>query len=176
MSQDDGFCTDLMRGDDAQTGFTCGVRALDDYFARHAWPNMTRGLGRTWVYRGDVEAGDPPILAFYTLSMAAADTPELRAHLGGRLPRYPVPVALLGRLGVHVQGRGRGTGLKVIRDAFRRIHAAAAQVGCAGVLVDAKDAGAAAWYGRLGFVDLGSADWPRPMFLPQSHLAALPGA
>ena len=38
-----------------------------------------------------------------------------------RLPRYPVPVALIGRLAVDRRKRGRGLGSALLAHAFRRI-------------------------------------------------------
>jgi GNAT superfamily N-acetyltransferase len=176
MSERGGFCTEPMRAEDAQSSFTCGVHPLDDFFTRHAWANMKRGLGRTWVLRGKPATEEPAVLGFYTLSMAAVDASRLRPHLGGGLPRYPLPVALLGRLAVHVQARGGGVGKLLLRDALLRVLAASEHVACVGVLVDAKEELAAAWYKRLGFVVLAEEGWPRPMFLSLKPLQGLRSA
>lgn len=148
--------------EDAATGFRSGVRALDDFLARHAAVNDALGVCRTYVMPGD----DPPVLGFYTLSMADVESAEVAPALGARLPRYPMPVALVGRLAVDERARGRRIGEALLVDALRRTLEVSAVVGCVGVIVDAKDGGAAAFYARYGFAALTAGAWPQRMFLP----------
>lgn len=54
-------------------------------------------------------------------------------------------------------------------DALRRVADASTILGCVGVVVDAKDEGAEAFYAKYDFVTLEQASapaWPRRMFLP----------
>ncbi len=95
---------------DAASGFRCGKHSLDDYFARHAISNDRAGVSRAFVLPGETEAGDPKVLGYYTLSMALLGSAEASSVLSTRLPRYLVPVALIGRLAVHEHARGRGFG------------------------------------------------------------------
>jgi len=96
-----GFQTVPISPDDVQSGFCCGVHALDDFFARHAFTNDRLGLGKTFVLHAEHQtAGLPAILGFYTLSMADIEATRLPSSPGHRLPGYPLPVALLGRLAV----------------------------------------------------------------------------
>jgi hypothetical protein len=60
--------------------------------------------------------------------------------------------------------QGRGLGSDLLRDALRRILAAADQIGIRAVLVDAIDDGAAAFYRRYGF-EPSSEDGPTLMVL-----------
>ena len=133
---------------DAVSGFRCGKRALDDYFARHAVANDQAGIGRAYVLRrppGDDDA-QPRVFGFYTLSMASVASEGLAAALVKKLPRYPMPVALIGRLAVDERVRGRRIGERLLVDALRRVVDASELLGCLGIIVDAKDADAERFY------------------------------
>ena len=79
--------------EDLRAGFTCGQRDLDQFFTKHALSNDQQGIGKTFVLRRQPGAEDPPILGFYTLSMATVSGAEVSDKLTMRLPRYPLPVA-----------------------------------------------------------------------------------
>lgn len=157
------YITEPVAPGDAQSGFCCGVHVLDDYLARHAVGNTAQGVGKTFVLRGEDQG--PRILGFYTLSMAAIQADALHDRVIARLPKYPLPVALIGRFAVHQDAQGRGVGGRLLGDALRRILEAAAQVGCLGVIVDAKDPMAEQFYAKFGFAPLAVDHWPRRMFL-----------
>jgi ribosomal protein S18 acetylase RimI-like enzyme len=103
--------------------------------------------------------------------MADVESEAVSGVVKGRLPRYPLPVALIGRLAVHVKAQGRGVGGRLLRDALRRVLDASRSIGCLGVIVDAKDESAQGFYEKFGFVVLkGSTGWPRRMFLSLATL------
>ena len=89
----------LVTADDVVVGFRSGVHPLDDYFARHALPNDRAGVSRCFVLCPEV-AELPIVCGFYTLSMASVRADAIRSTMKARLPRYPLPVALIGRLAV----------------------------------------------------------------------------
>jgi ribosomal protein S18 acetylase RimI-like enzyme len=70
---------------------------------------------------------------------------------GLRLPRYPVPVARIGRLAVDVREQGKGIGAALLRHAMRLGASLAQQIGLSAVVVDARNEAAAAFYARYGF-------------------------
>jgi GNAT superfamily N-acetyltransferase len=161
------YATVRIEAADAASGFGCGKHALDDYFARHALPNDQAGIGRAYVLRRSLEDGEavPRVLGFYTLSMASVASEGIAAALVKRLPRYPMPVALVGRLAVDERAQGRRIGERLLTDALRRVVDASELVGCLGIIVDAKDEGAERFYVKYGFTSLHSEGWPRRMFL-----------
>lgn len=128
----------------------------------------SRGIARAYVLRrGEDDAASlPAVLGFYTLSMAAAESVQLASILDKKLPKYPMPVALIGRLAVDERARGRRLGEKLLIDALDRVLDAATIVGCTGIIVDAKDEGAERFYAKYDFVTLVEEGWPRRMFLP----------
>lgn len=168
------YLTTALEQADTQVGFSCGKRPLDDYFARHAYANDQAGIGRTYVLRRSPSSRSefPQVLGFYTLSMASAESTSLSVVMKKRLPRYPMPVALIGRLAVDTRAQGRGLGEQLLMDALRRVVDAADLVGCTGVIVDAKDEAAEHFYSRYDFTTVTAERWPRRMFLPMGTIQA----
>jgi predicted N-acetyltransferase YhbS len=57
--------------------------------------------------------------------MGSAVSADVASVIGQKLPRYPMPVALIGRLAVDERARGRRLGEALLIDAFERVVAAA---------------------------------------------------
>ncbi|MCC6158112.1 MAG: GNAT family N-acetyltransferase [Deltaproteobacteria bacterium] len=156
---------------DTESDFSCGRPELDVYLIRHAFPNEARGIDRTYVLRRrDDEPELPRILGFHTLGMALIESAHVADILKGKLPKYPLPVALIGRLAVDLRAQGRGFGELLLMDALRRVVNAAAILGCVGVIVDAKDQAAASFYAKYDFVPVGVDALPRRLYLPMSTI------
>jgi ribosomal protein S18 acetylase RimI-like enzyme len=103
--------------------------------------------------------------------MADLETPAVPKALRAGLPRYPVPVALIGRLAVDSRARGLRLGERLLVDALARISQASLLVACLGVIVDAKNPAAAAFYVKYGFTPLGTpapTSYPARMILPMA--------
>lgn len=165
------FITDPIAEHDAATGFDCGREELNGYFARHAYTNDQRGIGRTYVRRRKAGETDlPAVVGFYTLSMATLEGERLPRKLRGNLPKYPLPVALVGRLAVDKRAKGRGFGDALLGDALARVFAVAGSIGCFGVIVDAKDEGVVKFYERTGFIVVEASGFPRRMFMPMGTI------
>ncbi len=159
---------DRIRADDGRGGFRSSSAALDLFFSKHAFDNDTRGIGRTYVLRGDPgDKSSPMVLGFFTVSMATATSDDLSQVEVHKLPRYPMPVALIGRLATDERVRGKRHGERLLIEALRLILSAADSIGCLGIIVDAKDERAAGFYEKYGFTVLaGQAAFPRRMYMP----------
>lgn len=159
------------------SGFRCGKPSLDFYFAKHALPNHRERVGVTYVLPRDADDPNdlPLVLGFYTLSMAQLQSALAAPLVQAKLPRYPVPVALIGRLAADERTKGRGLriGETLLLDALARIVNAAQMIGCVGTIVDALDAEAEGFYRKYGFATVTDDGWPRRMFLPQAKAAKL---
>lgn len=78
--------------------FQCGSQPLNDYIRRYASQDVRKNVARVFVATPD---NNPQQLAgFYTLSAGSVSCSVLPQSLAKKLPRYPVPVALIGRLAV----------------------------------------------------------------------------
>lgn len=149
--------------------FSCGKVALDRYLQHQARQDAQSQVAAVFVA---VKPLDSTVLGFYSLSASRIDAADLPPDLAKKLPRYPyVPVALLGRLAIDQPYQGQGLGQFLLLDALYRSLQAAATIAAMAVVVDAKDAAAAAFYERYGFMPL-SASQGR-MFLAMKTVAVL---
>jgi GNAT superfamily N-acetyltransferase len=153
---------------DARTAdFKCGEIALDEYLQSYAKQDIKRGVARVFVAS---PAELPQVVAgFYTLSAASIAAETLPEKWRKKLPRYPVPVALLGRLAVEQHYHGQGLGAILLADACKRVTAASETLAVAAMVVDAKSQHAADFYQHFGFIELPGQRW----MLPRSQFAAL---
>jgi GNAT superfamily N-acetyltransferase len=149
------------------TDFSCGEQALDDYLQRYATQDIKRDVARVFI--ASPAAQPETIIGFYTLSAASVAATSLPEAWRKKMPRYPVPVALLGRLAVHRQFCGQGLGAILLADACKRIAAASATLAVAALVVDAKTPAAAAFYQHFGFSEL--LGCPGRWLLPRSRFS-----
>ena len=150
-----------------RTAFSCGEAALDAYLQRQASQDIRRRVAQVFVA---LDAPDK-IAGYYSLSAASFAKDELPPALAKRLPHYPVPAAILGRLAVDRDRQGRGLGETLLLDAIRRVVWASAALAVYAIVVDAKNDRALAFYARYGFRTLASE--ARRLFLPLETLAKL---
>jgi GNAT superfamily N-acetyltransferase len=142
-----------------RTVFDCGAAPLNRYFQEQVSQDVRRRIAACFV----ALSGDQRIAGFYTLASASILLDELPANIGKKLPRYPtVPAVRMGRLGVDQAYKAQGLGGALLADALMR--AARAEIAAYALIVDAKDAEAAAFYRHHGFIAL--PDTPLALFLP----------
>jgi predicted N-acetyltransferase YhbS len=135
-----------LRPSDDRAAFHSGDEALDRFFHRYAGQNQFRHyLGATYVA---VDGG--AILGFVTVAPRHLEIEDLPERARRKLPRYPVPVLGLARLAVDQSARSIGLGEQLLRFVLTLADRMADEVGCAGVVVDAKP-GAADFYAKYGF-------------------------
>lgn len=144
--------------------FQCGSEPLDNYIRRYASQDVRRNVARVFIATPE---NDPQRLAgFFTLSAGSVTCSSLPATMARKLPRYPIPVALIGRLAVDSKFQGKGLGSILLADACQKVSKASVVLAVAGIIVDAKDEAAIAFYAHFGFIPLqGKND---RMFLPAS--------
>ena len=115
---------------------------------------------------------DGQIAGYYTLSQYAIAVDAVPNEVAKKLPKYPmVSVTLLGRLAVSTEFRGQGLGEILLMDALHRSLESSKQVASAGVVVDAKDEPAAAFYRKYGFIELPKIE--NRLFLPTETIEQL---
>lgn len=144
-----------------RAGFACGTPALDRYFQHQAGQDMRRRVARVFVCCDRQSGG---LAGFYTLSALSVDATAAGESAFRRLPRHPIPAALIGRLAVDHRWQGQGIGRLLLVDALARTQAVSHQIAIHAVVVDAKDDKAAAFYRLFGFHPF--AETPNRLFLP----------
>ncbi|AFL74787.1 GNAT family N-acetyltransferase [Thiocystis violascens] len=134
-----------------RAGFACGHDGLDEYLRRYASQSLRNHLARVYV----AEDGDARVLGYYTLSAASLGHDEFPEPMARRLPKYPVPAVLIGRMASDRQARESGLriGSRLLIHALKQAIRAADTIGVQCVIVDSKPE-AVAFYRRFGFIPL----------------------
>lgn len=130
--------------------FRCGQAALDDYICRYAAQDVRRNLSRVFVATPVAQPGQ--LAGFFCLSAGSVQCADLPLVMAKKLPRYPVPVALLGRLAVALEFQRQGLGAILLADACKKVAHANSTLAVCGMVVDAKDSAACHFYQRFGFL------------------------
>jgi GNAT superfamily N-acetyltransferase len=144
-----------------RAAFSCGVERLDHYLQRQASQDIRRRIAQMFVCTRSQES---QVLGFYTLSAIAVDVGSLPENLSRKLPRHPVPCALIGRLAVDQSAMGHGVGKMLLADAVKRTVRVSDEIAIHAMVVDAKDDSAKQFYRGFGFISLN--DPPMRLFLP----------
>lgn len=145
--------------------FSCGVSALDAYFRKQAGQDARRNVARVFVA---LDALREAVVGFYTLSAASYRREDLPAELARKLPFYPVPAALIGRLAVDTRFQGRSYGKFLLMDALRRVMVIEKNLAVQAVIVEAKDSRAESFYRSYGFQPF--IDRSQRLFLPLANV------
>lgn len=148
--------------------FSCGVPELDLYIRQQASQDVKRDVARVFVA---VNGENALVAGYYSLSAASFGKNDLPAAEAKRLPHYPVPAVLLGRLAVDGACKGQGLGAWMLIDALNRIALASETLAVHAVIVDAIDENAAAFYQKYGFLRFPNT--ARRLFLPMATVRQL---
>lgn len=147
--------------------FRCGQAPLEEYLCRYASQDVRRNVARVFV--ATPQSDSRRVAGYFTLSAGSVHCADLPPALAKKLPRYPIPVALVGRLAVDRAFQGQGLGSILLSDACQKVARASAALAIVGIVVDAKDDAAAAFYRHFGFLDL--AGQPGRLLLPATAFA-----
>ena len=142
--------------------FRCGQLALEAYIHRYASQDVRRNVARVFI--ATPENDTQRVAGFFTLSAGSVSCAEVPASLAKKLPRYPVPNALVGRLAVATDFQKQGLGAILLADACQKVVRVNETVAVAGIVVDAKDAVAASFYQHFGFLPMPGQ--PQRLLLP----------
>ena len=156
-----------LRAGDDRSAFRSGDADLDRFFRTFAGQNQFRHhIGVTYVAVDDGRA-----FGFATVAPGQIEIDDLPAAARKKLPRYPLPVLRLARLGVDLSAQGQGLGAQLLRFVPHLALKMADEFGCTGVVVDAKP-DAVSFYEKFGFIPVEAVEGqldarpvPTPMFL-----------
>ena len=145
--------------------FQSGVEELDRYFHHQAGQDARRKVAAPFVLLGQ----NGEILGYYTLSAYSVRLGELTEAIAKKLPRYPLlPATLLGRLAISRTCRGRHLGRLLLMDALHRSWRNTSEVASVGVVVEALNDNARAFYLHHEFSPL--RDHPDKLFLAMATI------
>jgi GNAT superfamily N-acetyltransferase len=146
--------------------FGCGIESLDAYLRRQATQDVKRRISRVFIAR---YADDPArIVGYYTLSSLSIDLSALPDQTAKKLPRHPIPAALIGRLAVDASARSKGIGKMLLSNAIRRTLAVSDDIAIYALVVDAITEDAESFYLRYGFSRLAHSS--SRLFLPLNRV------
>jgi len=141
-----------------KTDFRCNVDVLDRYLHKQAGQDVRRRISRIFVA---VLPGNPrEVIGYYSLSTLSIELNQLLEKLARKLPKHPVPAALIGRLAVSKDAQGYGVGKMLLVDAIQRTLSVGAQIAIYALVVDPITDKAKYFYEQFGFTRL-SDDSPR---------------
>jgi predicted N-acetyltransferase YhbS len=158
---------------DKRSEFTSGQPDLDRFFREKARQDQDRNLSVTYVAVEGTE-----VLGYATImpmEIEVGSLPATRARLAKKTPKYPVPALRLARMAVSKDKQGQGLGKKLLTHVFVLAKRQARDLGCLGVVVDAKP-DAIRFYAPFGFEAMqleepAAPGSPTPMFI---EMGAIP--
>ena len=136
----------LLESADRIDGFVCRSSEQTEWLRRHARQSTASGATTVFVV---TPTGSREVVAYYAWRMAQLDLESAPARLRKGAGRYPQPVALLARLGVHVDHEGHGLGAGLLVDVISRLVDLSDDIGCRGLLIHAESEDARAFYLHL---------------------------
>ncbi|MEG3966361.1 GNAT family N-acetyltransferase [Microcoleus sp. T2B6] len=132
--------------------FQSGNPELDRYLKQYALKNDKNGISRTFVAVSSEDS--QRIVGYYSCCTGGLSFEDLPAQLQERLPRYPTPIILIGKLAVDLSVQGRGLGKRLLFHALENAVNVSQTVGVYAVKVDAIDEAAKTFYENSGFREM----------------------
>ncbi len=152
--------------------FNCEKDQLDTFLKRYALRNQKLDSSKTFVTCPESEPNR--VAGYYSLVFGSVRHEDTPPDVKQGMPRYPIPVMLLGKLAVDTAFRPPAQNLRLgaalLKDALIRTVQAADLGGLRAMLVDAIDAEAVGFYRHFGF-DLSPTD-PMQLFLSMGRIRA----
>jgi len=145
--------------------FDCGEASLNGYLQRYARQNIKHRINKVFV--ACPANATKSIIGYYTLSAGSVSATDLPDKHNKHLPKYPIPVALLGRLAVDKKFQGQQVGSILLADAIKRVERASEVLAVYAIVVDALNSSVAKFYIQFGFMSF--AKQPLKLFLPMNN-------
>lgn len=127
--------------------FDCGNTHLNQWLKTKACKNEKGGASRTYVV-----CDHKRVVAYYALATGAIDHDRAPNKMSRNMPN-PIPIMVLGRLGVDLNYQHKGIGKGLLKDAILRTLQVSYIVGVKALLVHAISKEAKAFYTQNGFIE-----------------------
>lgn len=141
--------------------FDCGNAQLNEYLKKYASQDIKRRIAQVFII---CPRNSEKIIGFYTLSASSIKADSLPEKIAKKLPKYPIPVCLLGRLAVDKKEQGKGIGGLLLADVIKRVIKASEFLAIYALIVEAKNETAKRFYLHYGFIEF--VDYHNRLFLP----------
>jgi len=79
-----------------RAGFHCNIETLDHYIHKQAGQDIKRHISRIFV--AALPGNPKDVMGYYSLSTLSIELSQLPEKLARKLPKHPVPAALIRRL------------------------------------------------------------------------------
>lgn len=146
--------------------FCCGNEELDIYLKQFARQNHKKGIGKTFIALDE----NQQVVGYYTISMSSIEFLDIPSGYNRGIPKYPIPVAQIGRLAVELRFQGKKIGSALLIDALKKIFEASKVIAAYAVIVDAKNDSAKKFYERFSFINYKS---DLSLYLPMKTVAEI---
>ncbi|MEX0631162.1 MAG: GNAT family N-acetyltransferase [Chloroflexota bacterium] len=114
------------------------------------------------------------VVGYFALAAGSVKPSEAPARVTKGAGRYPIPVVLLARLGVHLAEQGHGLGRALMKEVLLRTSEAADTIGARALLIHAESDQARTFYEHLAEFEPSPTD-PYHLFLLMKDLRATIG-
>lgn len=128
--------------------FNCGSEQLNEYLKKYAFQNQKKNISNTFVTENN-----GIVTGYYTLTFGSVSKLDLPIQKQKRLPNYPIPVMIIGRLAVDKKEQGNGLGKSLLKDAILRTIQASEIAGIKAIMVHAKNENAKSFYLKYDFIE-----------------------
>ena len=146
--------------------FDCGYLVLNDSLKKYARQNHNKGIAKTFV--AIPASGSLKIDGYYTVNSSIIEYQYLPDSYQRKLPAYPIPAVLIGKLAVDNLVKGQGLGRELLVNALMRAVRASQEIGIFAVRVDAIDIQAKEFYLKHEFIPF--QDKEISLFLPMETI------
>jgi hypothetical protein len=136
----------LLLPSDEVGSFQCRSTEQTTWLQRSAGQSAAAGTTKVFVVTPSETQG---VVAYYAWTMAQIDLGQAPSRMAKGAGHYAQPVALLARLGVHVDHEGCGLGAGLLTDAITRLLSISQEIGCRGLLIHAEGDEARDFYEHL---------------------------